>query len=36
VRGATVDDPQVVPALGGVDDATALSDHDLILLTLRR
>jgi endonuclease/exonuclease/phosphatase family metal-dependent hydrolase len=35
VRGVTVDDPDVVPALGGADDATVLSDHDMILLTLR-
>ena len=27
--------PDVVPALGGADDATVLSDHDMILLTLR-
>ena len=35
VRGVTVDDPDVVPALGGADDATVLSDHDMVLLTLR-
>jgi endonuclease/exonuclease/phosphatase family metal-dependent hydrolase len=34
VRGVTVDDPDVVPALGA-DGATVLSDHDMILLTLR-
>ena len=35
VRGVTVDDPGVVPAVGGADDATVLSDHDMLLLTLR-
>jgi endonuclease/exonuclease/phosphatase family metal-dependent hydrolase len=32
-RGVSVRDPAIVPALG--DDATALSDHELLLLTLQ-